>query len=122
MMPSDNEPRTERSHGLRSQLDQTEKAALFSLLHSPSWPVLLDVLERACIEQETRLINCDVADTKRIIAEHRMAKAYWQIFVAMQKTVNRAAEEHAGIAPERPQTEVEEILSVEGLNYGGNLG
>lgn len=123
MMPSDHDERTERTHGLKSEPDQNEKQALFNLVNSPAWPVLLDVLERACIQQETRLINCDVADEKAVLAEHRMSKAYWQIFVAMQKYVHQAAREFAGIVEERPATEIEQALSLEGMSFnGGNLG
>jgi hypothetical protein len=122
MMPFDQAPRSERTHGLKSEPDMGEKQALYNLLNSPAWPILLDVLERSCIEQETRLINCDVADTERIIAEHRMSKAFWQIFVQMQKTVVNAAREFAGLEPEKPRTEIEQILSLEGIEYGGPVG
>jgi hypothetical protein len=123
MMPSFSEERTERTHGLKSEPDQNEKQALFNLVNSPAWGVLLDILERACIHQETRLINCEVVDTERIIAEHRMAKAYWQIFIAMQKFVHQAAREFAGIAEEVPPSESEQVQSVEGMRFdGGNLG
>jgi hypothetical protein len=122
-MPLDQPIRTERSHGLKAAPPEDEKQALYNLVNSAGWTALLNVLERCCIEQETRLINRDVEDDKGILAEHKMSKAYWQIFTRMQRDVLRAAAEFAGVEEEpRPRTEEEQILSVEGMQYASDLG
>lgn len=120
-MSLDQEPRTERSHGLKATVRRDEQQALFNLVNTAAWPVLLDVIERCCIQQETRLINCDVADDKAILAEHRMSKAYWQIFVGMQKEVLHHAREFAGTEASVPRTETEQIQSLEGMNYARDV-
>lgn len=122
-MPLDQPIRTERSHGLKAEPPVDEKQALYNLVNSAGWPALLNVLERCCIEQETRLINREVEDDKGILAEHKMSKAYWQIFTRMQRDVLRCAAEFAGVEEEpRTRSEEEQILSVEGMQYASDLG
>jgi hypothetical protein len=81
------EIRDERTHGLRDHLTPSQRARLLTLQRSDGWEVLLDLMEMCCIEQETKLINVEVKDESGIIAEHRMAKAFWQVFTSLQKKV-----------------------------------
>lgn len=79
--------RTERTHGLREHLNASQRSSLLQVRHMPGYDVLLDLMEKACIEQETRLINVEVDQAETIVAEHRMAKAFWQVFTSLQKKV-----------------------------------
>jgi hypothetical protein len=79
--------RTERSFGVTAELDTVQRRNLHNLRHSEIYPDLLDVLEMVCIEKETDLINTDPADEKAVLANHRMAKAAWQIFTHMQEKI-----------------------------------
>ena len=92
-----NEIRTERTHGLKDALTSRQRAALVSIRHAEGYEALLDLIEMCCIEQETRLINAEVSDTEKILAEHRMAKAFWQIFQGVQKKVEVEIAIHTGL-------------------------
>jgi hypothetical protein len=82
------EIRKARTHGLRERLDPADRGHLLQIRFMPGYEVLLDLIEMACIEQETRLINVPVEDESTIVAEHKMAKAFWQVFQALQRKVN----------------------------------
>lgn len=81
------EIRDERSHGIKERLDPSERGHLLQLRYSPGYEVLLDLIEMLCIEQETRLINAPAENEAEILAEHKMAKAFWQVFTGLQKKV-----------------------------------
>jgi hypothetical protein len=80
--------RTERTFGVTAELGSTQRRNLYNLLRSEIYPDLLDVLEMVCIETETKLINTDPADEKAVLANHRMAKAAWQMFTHMQEKLD----------------------------------
>lgn len=86
--------RTERSYGMQGHLDAGQRASLLQVRNMPGYEVLLDLIEKLCIEQETKLINTETTAERDIIAEHRMAKAFWQIFAGLQKQVNREINLH----------------------------
>ena len=111
------EIRTERSFDLKGKLSMQQQEALFALRQSAGYSTLLDVIEMACIEQETRLINVDVTEPERIIAEHRMAKAFWQIFVALQKKVEYECNEYVGLSDkeEHHDADLDEVDEITGL-------
>jgi hypothetical protein len=79
--------RTERTFGVTAQLRQTQRRNLLNLLNSEIYPDLLDVMEMVCIEKETELINTDPANELAVLANHRMAKAAWQVFTHMQEKI-----------------------------------
>lgn len=79
--------RTERSFGVTAQLTSAQRRNLLALMNSEVWPDLLDVMEMVCIEVETKLINTDPANEADVLANHRMAKAAWQVFTHMQEKV-----------------------------------
>lgn len=81
------EIRTDRTHGLKERLPAGARGHLVQIRYMPGYDVILDLIEMCCIEQETRLINVPVEDEKTIIAEHKMSKAFWQVFQAIQKKV-----------------------------------
>jgi len=93
--------RTERTFGVTAALSPVQRRNLHNLLHSEIWPDLCDVLEMVCIETETVLINTDPADRSKVLENHKMAKASWQIFEHMQTRVHEeAARFLASVAPE----------------------
>lgn len=81
------EIRDERTQGLQERLSPAQRSALLQIRYTPGYEAILDVMEMACIEQETRLINVEVDKPETIVAEHRMAKAFWQVFTAVQKKI-----------------------------------
>jgi hypothetical protein len=93
----DGSVRQSNTAGLRSQLTGAQRAALYRLSELPEYQALLDVIEMACVEQDTRLINTDAANPEAVLTEHRMSKAFWQIFVAIQKKVEYEREEFLGL-------------------------
>lgn len=104
-----NEVRTERTHGIRAGLDASARGSLLQIRHMPGYEVLLDLMEQACIEQESKLILSPVSEPDKIVAEHRLAQAYWQVFVTLQQKVERELAEHLGqIADRKYRVEQEE--------------
>jgi hypothetical protein len=80
---------------------------LLAMRESESWPDLLDVMEMVCIEKETDLINTDPAEPERVLANHKMAKAAWQIFTYMQEKVDgEIALYQASVTPQPPAPEL----------------
>lgn len=82
------ETRTERTFGVTAELKPIQRRNLLNLRNSEVYPDLLDVLEMVCIEIETALINTDAADEKAVLANHKMAKAAWQMFEHMQQKID----------------------------------
>lgn len=86
--------RTERTVGVTSELKPLQRQHLLAFLNSEVYPDVLDVLEQCCIEVETQLINTDPADQDAVLANHRMAKAAWQLFMHMQTKIADEANRH----------------------------
>jgi hypothetical protein len=80
--------RNERSFGVTAQLTPEQRRDLAGLRVSDAWPALLDVMEMCCIEIETNLLNTEAEDEDAVLANHKMAKAAWIIFVHMQEKVD----------------------------------
>lgn len=93
--------RSERTHGLKERLNAGERAHLLVVRNMPGYQVLLDIMEKACIEQETRLINVPVDNEALIVAEHRMAKAFWQVFTGVQNKVEEEINIHLNLESEK---------------------
>jgi hypothetical protein len=99
--------RTERTFGVTAELQPTQRRNLYNLVRSEIYPDLLDVLEMVCIEVETKLINTDPADEKSVLANHRMAKAAWQMFTHMQEKLDIEAKNFlASVAKPTPVAEM----------------
>lgn len=79
--------RTERTFGVTANLKQRQRQQLLALANSEAYPALLDCLEMVCIEIETKLINTEPADEQAVLANHRMAKAAWQMFTHLQEKI-----------------------------------
>jgi hypothetical protein len=93
--------RSERRMGVTGELRPIQRRNLMSLRHSEVWDDLLDLMEMACIEKETELINTDSADEKQVLARHVVAKTMWVTFVYMQQRIDaEIAVYMASIAPQ----------------------
>lgn len=93
-----------------------EKLFLSQLYNGPHYEALLNLFERSCIEQDTRLINTDAKDVQAVLSEHRMSKAMWLLFVEVQRKIKACHDEvmHGEETDERPELTEEEIL--QGVN------
>lgn len=83
--------RTERTFGVTSELRPAQRRNLLAFRNSEVYPDVLDVLEMVCIETETKLINTEPDDESAVLANHRMAKAAWQMFTHMQEKIESEA-------------------------------
>jgi hypothetical protein len=81
--------RTERRFGVTSRLGPNQMRNLYALRNSETWPDLLDVMEQVCIEVETELINTDAEKEAQVLANHKMSKAAWMIFVHVQQKLDQ---------------------------------
>jgi hypothetical protein len=99
--------RSERTFGVTSELKPTQRRNLLNLQRSEVYPDVLDVMEMCCIEIETQLINTDAADEAAVLANHKMAKAAWQIFTHLQHKIDSEAKLYlASVAPKTPVPEM----------------
>jgi hypothetical protein len=81
--------RSERRFGVTAELTPLQRRNLFQIRSSEVWPDLLDVMEMCCIEIETQLINTAAEREAEVLANHKMAKAAWQIFTHLQEKVDK---------------------------------
>lgn len=105
------EIRTERSFGVTAELKPAQRRNLLALRNSEVYPDLLDVLEMVCIETETNLINTDAADESAVLANHKMAKAAWQLFTHMQEKIE--SESKLFLASQAKQPPIPELTEQE---------
>lgn len=94
--------RTQRRFGVTARLTPQQRNDLLTLRTNLGWPTLLDVFEMACIEQEGILINTDAADEKAVLANHRMAKAMWQMFAHVQDRIESELRSHLESVANQP--------------------
>jgi hypothetical protein len=85
----ENAIRNERRFGVTAELTPLQRRNLFQIRGSEVWPDLLDVMEMCCIEIETQLINTAAEREAEVLANHKMAKAAWQIFTHLQEKVDK---------------------------------
>jgi hypothetical protein len=84
----DAEIRTERTFGVTASLRPNQRVHLMAFRNSEVYPDVLDVLEMVCIETESVLINTDAANEAEVLANHKMAKAAWQMFIHIQEKID----------------------------------
>lgn len=80
--------RTERRFGVTAQLTAQQRRNIMQVRSSPEWQDVLDVMEMCCIETESRLLNTDPEQELEVLANHKMAKAAWQIFTHLQEKID----------------------------------
>jgi len=103
--------RTERTFGVTAELRPIQRRNLLAFRNSEVYPDVLDVLEMVCIETETKLINTDPADEPAVLANHRMAKAAWQMFTHMQQKIEAESQLYLRSVAQQPP--VPELTSTE---------
>lgn len=86
-------PRIERSKPTQTTLAKDERSALLQMAQGGGYPVLLRIMEMACILQDNKLISVEAADEKQIIAEQHIAVAKWEFFDFIQKQVQNEIHE-----------------------------
>jgi hypothetical protein len=84
----ENAIRTERRFGVTAELTPLQRRNLFQVRNSEAWSDVLDVMEMCCIEIETQLINTAADREAEVLANHKMAKAAWQIFTHLQQKMD----------------------------------
>ena len=110
--------RTERRVGVTDGLRPIQRRNLMSLRHSEVWDDLLDLMEMACIEKETELINTDPAEKENVLTRHIVAKTMWITFAHMQERIDAEiavymasiASQPIGPEPDEEEEERENIL------------
>lgn len=110
--------RTERRFGVTAELTAMQRRNLFTVRNSEGWMDVLDVMEMCCIEMETKLINTEPAAESDVLANHRMAKAAWQIFTHLQTKIDDEIAIYLGSVAKKPlipdmtpeEQEIENIL------------
>jgi hypothetical protein len=80
--------RTERRFGVTAELTPLQRRNLYQVRNSEAWADVLDVMEMCCIEVETHLINTNADREAEVLANHKMAKAAWQIFTHLQQKLD----------------------------------
>jgi hypothetical protein len=102
MMAMIEEMRTERSFGVTAGLRPIQRRNLMALRQSEVWGDLLDVIEMVCIETETVLINTDPASETEVLANHKMAKAAWQMFAHLQEKIDSEVQTYLQSVAKQP--------------------
>lgn len=97
------EGRTDRQPPTREQ-----RMALAAIADKPGYEVLLDLMENACIKQETILLNVEAEKDAEVLAQHKISKAMWLFFVRLQKEVQQELAALTAEAPPQPPSEQEE--------------
>lgn len=88
------------------EIPPEEKEHLAQLAMDPRYAAVLNVMERACIELDTALINVSTGDPEAILGAHAVSKAGWLFFVYVQRQVQNALYARTGEEePERPSLE-----------------
>lgn len=101
------ELRTERTFGVTAELKPRQRQNLLAFRNSEVYEDVLDVMEMVCIETESALINTDPAEEAAVLANHRMAKAAWQLFVHMQEKIEKESKLYlASVAKQPPVPEL----------------
>jgi hypothetical protein len=65
---------------------------LAQLVVSPSWPIILEILQSYATNSMNKLISLDPADKENIIAEHAVAHAAKRIYQSFVEDVQAAVE------------------------------
>ena len=94
--------RTERRFGVTAQLSGLQRRNLFQVRNSEAWSDVLDVMEMCCIEIETTLINTAADREAEVLANHKMAKAAWQIFTHLQQKLDDEISQYLNTVATKP--------------------
>ena len=87
--------RTKMSQLPPPELSAGDRALLFALAQSEAYRVLLDVLHRFVVGEETQLINTNPGQEAEVLAQWHNARACWAMFARMQYEVAQASLDYA---------------------------
>lgn len=101
---------------IKRRLTESQAKELWGMTQVQGWDILLDLMEQECIAQELILVNADAADEKKVVAEHKISKAFWLFFVRIQRKVAFEIGEMLGQLPENApdpseESPLEQLLS-----------
>lgn len=89
---------------------------LAQLSIDPRYEALLDLMESACIELDTALINVPTGHPEEILGAHAVSKAAWLFFTYVQKMVLNSAYTRTRDDEATPPPTLEELVQgVEGF-------
>jgi len=95
------------------ELNHAERGQLCAILAMPGWKVLQHkIMEPEVRKFELALINTDVADRKRVLANHVVAKTAAQVIYGIIQRINGELElyKHAPRAGDKPERAAENIV------------
>jgi hypothetical protein len=110
-----NIPRIERSQAVKTTLSEEKRAALFEVVQMRGYGVILELMQACCILQDATLVNVEPGLEKKIVAEHGITVAKWEMFDWIQKQVEKEVHTHLNPAPTETRTQ-EQIVAAETLN------
>lgn len=91
---------------------------LANLYKDARYNALLNVMERACINIDTSLVNVSVGQPEEILGAHAMSKAAWLFFTYVQKQVlNAYSVQSLEAEPAKAPSLSDTVQSLEGLNF-----
>jgi hypothetical protein len=85
-------PRLERVKPLELALTNDQRMQLMATAQSPGYLILLKLMETICIMQEIKNSDIEPGDEKKIVAEHGITVAKWEMFKAVQEQVAKEVE------------------------------
>ncbi len=101
-------------------LSAGDRAVLFATVQSDGYRILLDIMQRFVIGEETELINTSLENERAITLQFLNVRAAWAMFARMQRVVMDAAMEHGETRVKAPPSHedvrdrsVEEVLGYE---------
>lgn len=98
------------------KLSDEKLGMLAQLALDPRYEALLDLMESACVELDTALINVPTGEPEAILGAHAVSKAAWLFFTYVQKQVLNASYTRIRVDSATPPPSLEDLVqSVEGL-------
>jgi hypothetical protein len=86
----------------KTTLSQGKRQALLQIVNTQGYAVILELLEMECVLQDATLMGIDPADEKKVLAEHRVGIAKWELFAEIQRQIEHEVKELVNGAAEGP--------------------
>lgn len=85
-----------RNAAVPTTLNEVQRNHLYQLTLHQGWPVLLQLMEMFCLVQDAALYSVDPGDERKVIAEHRIGLATWNLYDKVQNQVKYEVNELLG--------------------------
>lgn len=92
-------------------LDNVQKARLQSIILSPGYEVILDVLEQECARAETELLQVQPEQRDKVLAYHTRAQAFRLLFERFQTAVRNETHQDNPTSDELTVENYKELLN-----------